>query len=291
MKPMLAAKTDGKNLTYPVLASPKLDGVRALIINGKVYSRKLKLIPNAYVQELFGHEKYNGLDGELIVGSPTAPDCIRVTTSGVMSADGKPDVYFHVFDDFCAEAIGLPFRQRIVSAKRRAKGKRVKLVPHEQLSNTDFLAAYEAWCLEEGYEGVMVRAPGGPYKHGRSTEREGWLLKLKRFEDSEAMIIEAVEQMHNGNEAKLDELGHTKRSSHKANKTGKGTLGSLTVRDIKTGVVFDIGTGFDDALRKELWGKRVNLPGKVVKYKFFPTGSKEKPRFPVFLAFRDERDM
>ena len=71
MKPMLAAKTDGKGLSYPLLASPKLDEVRALIINGVVMSRSFKPIPNAHVQELFGRPEYNGLDGELIVGSPT----------------------------------------------------------------------------------------------------------------------------------------------------------------------------------------------------------------------------
>jgi hypothetical protein len=31
--------------------------------------------------------------------------------------------------------------------------------------------------------------------------------------------------------------------------------------------------------------------GKVVKYKSQPTGVKDKPRFPVFLGFRDVVDM
>jgi len=34
-----------------------------------------------------------------------------------------------------------------------------------------------------------------------------------------------------------------------------------------------------------------NLMGKVVKYKSQPTGVKDKPRFPVFLGFRDKVDM
>jgi DNA ligase-1 len=151
----------------------------------------------------------------------------------------------------------------------------------------------------------MIRSTAGPYKFGRSTEKEGWLLKLKRFEDSEAVVLGCYELMHNANEATKDELGHTKRSSHKANKQGRGTLGGLHVRDLKTGVEFDIGTGFDDALRAELWSLHqlnvaLQVPakfsagavvGRVAKYKFFPTGSKDKPRFPVFLGFRDSIDM
>lgn len=302
MKPMLAAKTNGKNIRYPALASPKLDGVRALVLEGRVYSRSLKLIPNLFVQATFGHAKFNGLDGELIVGEPTAADCFRTTTSGVMSVEGRPDVLFHVFDDFSHDG---PFRERLASVQKRAtRGSRIVPVHHMEVTDEDCLRFAEESWLAAGYEGAMLRDPAGPYKQGRSTEREGWLLKLKRFEDSEALVLGCVEQMHNGNAATTDELGHTKRSSHKANKTGKGTLGALHVRDLKTRVEFDIGTGMDDALRAKLWAAHVNagptvgkrgraepVVGRIVKYKFFPTGSKEKPRFPVFLGFRDARDM
>lgn len=290
MKPMLACKTEGTGLAYPVLASPKLDGVRALIIDGTVLSRTFKPIPNAYVQSTFGRAEYNGLDGELIVGSATAPDCIRATTSGVMSSDGAPDVRFHVFDDFTSPADA--FFDRWHGSRIRAEGcQGLVSVPHVELTSDSELRAYEERCLLDGYEGVMLRSPQGPYKHGRSTAREGWLLKLKRFEDSEAVVLGVVEQMRNGNAAMLDNLGHTSRSSHKAGLLGKGTLGALQVRDIKTGVEFEIGTGFDAATRASLWSRASALPGSIVKYKFFPTGSKERPRFPVFLAFRDPMDM
>lgn len=68
------------------------------------------------------------------------------------------------------------------------------------------LAAYKEKCLSEGYEGVMVRDPAGPYKCGRSTVREGWLLKIKRFEDGEAEVLETYEGMSNYNEAGVDAL-------------------------------------------------------------------------------------
>ena len=44
-------------------------------------------------------------------------------------------------------------------------------------------------------------------------------------------------------------------------------------------------------LRVELWKDRANLVGKFIKYKFFPSGSKDRPRFPVWLGFRDKIDM
>jgi DNA ligase-1 len=68
-------------------------------------------------------------------------------------------------------------------------------------------------------------------------------------------------------------------------------LGSLLVRDLKSKVEFEIGTGFTEQQRVELWLDRMNLRGKLVKYKSQPVGVKDKPRFPVFLGWRDRRDL
>jgi DNA ligase-1 len=72
---------------------------------------------------------------------------------------------------------------------------------------------------------------------------------------------------------------------------GMNTMGCLNVRDLKSKVEFSIGTGFDADLRKHIWEGRKCVLGKIVKYKYFAGGSKDKPRFPVFLGFRDKRDM
>lgn len=288
MKPMLASPA-GELIRLPALLSPKLDGIRCLVIDGVAVGRSLKPIPNKHVQQVFGRPELNGLDGELIVGEPTAKEVFQVTSSGVMSIEGEPAVRFWVFDDF-SESGG--FQRRLHTAHRRIKKQKFcEDVPHHEVLKADDLNEWEQDYLELGYEGVMLRHPDGPYKHGRSTAKEGWLLKVKRFEDSEARIIGFSELMHNANEAKRNHLGHLERSSHKANKVGKQMLGALTVQDLKTKVEFDIGTGFTEDQRRLLWATGDNLIGKVVKYKSQPTGVKEKPRFPVFLGFRDKVDM
>lgn len=296
-KPMLAAtcKDIGK-LTFPVLASVKLDGVRATVQGGKLYSRTLKLIPNKHVQEMF-EELPNGLDGELIAGDPAAPDCYRKTVSIVMS-EGKDalDISFHVFDFKKAST----FFDRITTVQQMCanyKNIGVPVIPleHRTMRNVTQLEIFESGTVQAGHEGVMLRSIEGPYKEGRSTEREGYLLKLKRFADSEAEVIGVTELMHNGNEAKTNALGRTERSSHKAGMVGTGMLGALCVRDVKTGVGFEIGTGFTDEERKQIWAVATAAEGvhvwKLAKYKYFALGSKDKPRFPVFLGWRDKRDI
>jgi DNA ligase-1 len=71
-----------------------------------------------------------------------------------------------------------------------------------------------------------------------------------------------------------------------------GILGGFEVKDLKTGVSFKVGNGFELKERVDLWAApTIGLLGKIIKYSYFPTGSKEKPRFPVFRGFRDKRDM
>ena len=98
IKPLLSCGVPLDKIRLPVFISTKLDGVRAVVIDSVVYSRSLKPIRNNYVQKLFGKPEYNGFDGKLVVGDVYARDVFQKTTSGVMSAEGTPDVKFYVFD-------------------------------------------------------------------------------------------------------------------------------------------------------------------------------------------------
>ena len=286
-KPMLAGKADLDNIKFPVMASPKLDGVRVIVYDGVVYSRNFKRIPNDHVQALFGREECDGFDGELIVGDVTSDTVFQATTSGVMTGAGNPDVTLHVFDFIISE---YNFSSRHGEVKERARRlKHVKVVPHILINNIEELNAYEEECVAQGYEGIMIRDPKGKYKHGRSTTKEGGLLKIKRFEDDEAVVIGCEELMTNHNEQELDNLGHKVRSSKKEGMVPAGKLGALIVKH-KTFGEFKIGSGFTEEQRMSLWNERDSLNGKLAKFKYQPSGVKDKPRFPVFLGFRNKID-
>lgn len=290
-KPMLAGTCkDISRLRYPVIASPKLDGIRCLKIAGRVVSRKFKEIPNQHIRTTLEWLLPDGIDGEILSG-----DTFQRCTSAVMSRGGKPDFVFWAFD-LVSGGLDRPFRQRIVDTTKAIKligDKAVSVVSHGWMRDPEQLEKFEALCLRRGYEGVMLRDPEGPYKCGRSTEKQGWLLKLKRFVDNEAVVLGFEERMHNKNELQRDELGYAKRSTAKAGKVGSDTLGRFLVRDLKTGVEFKIGTGLglDDRLRQEIWDSQESFLGSVIKYKCQPYGTKDKPRLPIFLGFRHQADM
>jgi len=293
-KAMLAGKLEAPFVLasgrFPVLASPKLDGIRATIQGGVVMSRSLKPIANLHVQALLSRPELEGLDGELIVGNPAAADAFRVTSSAVMSQDGKPNFVFHVFDKFM---VG-PFASRLAEASQVVDGLSlpyVQMVPHNLVESQDVLQSLETIAVELGYEGLMIRSPKGPYKQGRSTSNEGFLLKMKRFTDGEGEVLDLIEQESNQNTAFVNELGHTARSSHKDGKVAKGTLGAYLVKNLETGIVHKVSPTGTLVERQAIWNDGGNYIGKIVKFKFFASGGKDKPRFPQFVGFRDAADM
>ena len=295
-KPTLAVAADFSKIKYPVYASPKLDGIRCSIVEGRALSRTLKAIPNKAIYAELSNTVFDGLDGELIVGAATSPTVYNETVSQVMAHDkGHANVTYHVFD--MHDIPQATYRHRLDCLTREMQHFQnnsaisINLLEQILVGSESDLLEYESAKVGQGYEGVILRSPEAPYKFGRSTVNEGILLKVKRFEDSEAEIIGFEEEMFNGNEAQTNELGRTKRSSAKAGLVGKGTLGAFLVRDRVSGVEFSIGTGLTALQRGVFWQRQGDYVGKLVKYKSFKIGVKDKPRHPVFLGFRDARDM
>lgn len=296
-RPMLAAKATDEELQalfkrgHSFLLSPKIDGIRALVVNGQLVSRTLKPIRNTYTQALFGSPELEGLDGELVVGNPWDKNLMQQTSSGVMSISGQPNVTFHVFDKW-NEYKGFGIRLRATNEAAWNAQPPVEIVLHELVHSYEHMLEKETEYLSRGYEGVMLRHPGGPYKQNRSTLKEAYLVKVKRFHDAEAVVLDWEPLMRNYNEQERDERGYAKRSSVSANKEADDLIGALLVRCCESGQEFSIGSGFTEAQRIQLYGERHRLAGRVLKYKSFKmTGVKDKPRHPIFLGFRDQEDL
>jgi ATP-dependent DNA ligase len=294
-QPLLAGKLPSVDkASFPCLATPKVDGIRAIRGKTGMLTRQKKPIPNKVINDLLSELLPEGADGEICVAGN-----FQGTTSAVMSASATDHVgtVFYFFD-YVKDDPAKPYVQRLEDMKDYLRDNPhvtvhpvVKVLPlfPVQMNSPSELLEYEVDVLKDGFEGVMIRKPEGPYKMGRSTAREGILLKLKQFEDAEAVVVGVCELNHNQNEKERNELGKGKRSSKKAGLVGGDTLGSLLLKNDVCS--FSVGSGFTDDQRKALWAEKDSLLGKVVKYRFQPVGVKTAPRFPTFLGFRDPSDM
>ena len=307
-RPNLAATTDDydwSKLQYPVLVSPKLDGIRCVThpTMGPV-SRSLKPIKNDEVRTYLANPMLRWLDGELTVGPYNAPDVFSQSQSGVMSVGGNPNWTYWVFDDFeaghmCGFGIRLEDAMRVVGTHQIASDdyNHVRMLPHMRVDNYEELQVAEETALAEGFEGLMIRSLSGKYKFGRSTTREGGLLKMKRFEDDEAQITDWSPLELNTNDPVFDAMGLQKRGYSKEGKViDDSRVGRFFCRGVEgsrwAGVGFWIGSGLDDDTRRalrEAIRSGVDSPiGRKISYKYQAHGSKDAPRTPIWKGFRGD---
>jgi DNA ligase-1 len=289
--PILAAKKPVfENIKFPVLATPKIDGIRCIKVNGQALSRSFKPIPNHHIRKMIEQHCPDGFDGEILCG-----DGFSDVQSMVMGREGTPDFTYLVFDYvkeslFTSYIIRVQDLQTVFEQRSEIQSFCKALIP-VVTNDLEELKNIMALHLEQGHEGTMIRSFESPYKCGRASLKEGFLTAIKYFEDGEAEVYGFEELMHNENEQTKDSFGNSERSSKKENMVPGDTLGAFLVRK-SDGIEFKIGTGkgLTATLRKEIWKNKESYLGKLVHYRSQPHGVKDKPRIPVWHGFRHQDD-
>lgn len=300
-RPLLACETppavEAFKRHLPLYASYKLDGIRAIVRDGVLVSRTMKPIPSLYAQRRWGRPHYERFDGELLAATQKGATIYHDTYSAVMTFGSLEPVKYYVFDRAPIEAwddTKEPYTSRADKLKEVLESFpdwEIELLRQYLCTSIEEILVLEQKALDEGHEGLILRRPDGRYKHGRSTFKEGLLMKLARTMTAEARVVGFEEMMHNDNPVEKNALGLSKRASLAEYLRPSGMLGSLVVEDLKTGVRFNLGTGFDHALRKEVWDNQSRYLGKLAKYSFKPYGTKDLPRQPSFVGWRSPDDM
>lgn len=290
LRAMLAANeeltpADLANLKYPVWCSYKFDGIRGRILDMLV-SRSGKLIPNLHIQSQLSKYAGCGLDGEIVT-----PGDFNDVQSAVMSHGGIPRFSYHVFD--WSNNPSLAFRERYTLAKMTVEGLNNPCIQMaEQFicnSPQEVLDLFERVIeFGEGYDGIIIRDPDAPYKFGRSTLKQGWMIKYKPWKDSEAIITGFEELMLNENESVEDARGYSTKSKHQANLIPADTLGKFICdwngKTIKIGG----GKGMTDERRKYWWTHQDEFIGKQVNFKYLNLSAEGIPRHPNLRGIRLE---
>jgi len=229
--------------------SEKLDGVRAYWEGERFISRQ----GNEYHAPEWFTKGFPSvpLDGELWMGRGTFEALSGAVRKEIPDDKQWQRIRFMVFD---LPAAGKTFDHRLMQLRTlltKLSSPYIQLVAQEKLPSREALMARLDQVISEGGEGLMLHLGRAPYRATRSDD----LLKLKRYQDDEAVVV-----------------------SHLPGK-GKyaGMMGALLV-EMPNGLRFKIGTGFSDE-------QRHNPPaiGRVITYKYVGKTSKGIPRFASFL--------
>lgn len=302
-KPMRSRAPEAEfPVTYPKLASYKLDGIRVCKFQGETRTKSGKPLPNLHIRKWIEDNVPEGFDMEVISGDPFAPDAYRKTFSAAMTIQGEPAFTLYAFD-LCSEfALRMPASARLSLMELTLKEcdasvtSRLRLVCHDTVNSQEECDLLYGDALAAGAEGLILKDPNGFYKYGKSTPKQQTQLKLKPDVDEEALITGVYEGLTNMNVAFTNEVGETKRSTHAENKVPNGRLGGF--RCIKDGITFDVGPGkFTHAELEALWQQELAKPGvfagRFLKFRHLGYGLMTNgcPRHPRALGFRAVEDM
>lgn len=311
-KPMLACDWHESKLKFPLILQPKIDGVRSINREGRLVGRSLKQHGNTYTTRKFSEGILHGLDGEMHLGDNIFdPDLCRKTSQALRTRVGEPGIIWTAFDLYTESTKDLVYFERhmnlLIMINNLPETFKQCIQPVENIwvkSLEELLSIEDAW-LEQGLEGAIIRDPYEKYKHGRCGKTHMGAWRIKRFIEEEALVIGIEEGMHNANEAKTNELGRTERSTHQENMIPNGLVGNLKcillkdVVDPNTGkLLFTKGTeitvspgNMNHEMRKYYFDNPHEILQKIIKFKLFPKGIKDKPRFPTFVTIRNENDL
>ena len=232
--------------------SEKLDGVRAYWDGRRLLSRRGNVFqaPAWFTEGFPPHP----LDGELWLRRGAFEATLSAVRKQRPVAAEWRQLSYQVFElpgaagDFSQRLARL---ERIVAA---VNSPYLKLIPQQRFENQAALQEKLDEVVAGGGEGLMLHRADSLYQTGRGNA----LLKLKTYEDAEAVVI-----------AHLPGKGRN-----------LGRLGALLV-EMPDGRQFKIGSGFSDR-------ERENPPpvGALVTYKYYGLSRRGIPRFASFLRIR-----
>lgn len=288
------------DLQYPVLASEKLDGIRALCLGDKIVSRTGKPFRNKYLHEYFATLKEYSIKHRVVLDMELFDDNFThlgniVSIVNSFTKDLPPTFEPYIFDvipfsEWENEQAG-EFRNRINNPCLDYFPSKYNFLPHYQFTNAHDLNTFYQRVLRQ-HEGIIVRSPYGGYKHGRCTLGDNIMYKLKEFETIDGIIVEIFHEnmLVPHLEREKDEIGYLKKTYKKENKIAVDVAGSVKVK-LEDGrqckVTF--GRGFTKNDKKAIWKERESYLGKHVEIEYQKFGNKDNLRTGKIVRFRDAK--
>jgi len=267
-------------IKYPVRVEAKLDGLRCVAVKHRgevsMFTRSgtpIETLPRikAALEALKADDFV--LDGEAMAGS------WEDSASVMMSSKTKKDdsgMLYHVFDcvgfeDWQAQKSETHYNARLLDISMvvgDVQGTPFRYVKSTLAADETELRSFYAECLDEGYEGVMLKDMAAPYRWKRSDA----ILKMKPVATEEGTIVGWYE---------------AKESTKRA-----GQFGGFVVLT-PNGVTTRVGGGYSDDLKSKIFSEGPETyVGRIAEVEhqppFTPTGAM---RFPVFSRFRDQSDV
>jgi hypothetical protein len=281
-------------IKFPAYAQMKMDGMRfnAIVRSGKVEFRsrngkQIHLLGNLEkefatlagdVDCVFDGELLVMLDGDhQFADRQTGNGILNKANKGTISAEQAAMVHASVWDlipyaYFTDGLCSTPYAKRFntlvqITSKQKSEGKKIWAVTSSIVETIEQAQEIFQEYLAEGFEGIILKDGAGVWEDKRSKTQ----IKFKGELECDLKIV-AVEE------------GKGK---------AVGMLGAIICESADGIVKVNVGSGFNDAQRKQYW--KENLVDKIVAVKYNSRiknkAGEESLFLPVFIELRDDKDV
>jgi hypothetical protein len=281
-------------IKFPAYAQMKMDGMRfnAIVRSGKVEFRsrngkQIHLLGNLEkefaalagdIDCVFDGELLVMLDGDhQFADRQTGNGILNKANKGTISAEQAAMVHASVWDliPYAYFTDGLcptPYAKRFntlvqITSKQKVDGKKIWAVTSSIVETIEQAQEIFQEYLAEGFEGIILKDGAGVWEDKRSKTQ----IKFKGELECDLKIV-AVEE------------GKGKAA---------GMLGAIICESADGIVKVNVGSGFNDAQRKQYW--KENLVDKIVAVKYNSRiknkVGEESLFLPVFIELRDDKDV
>ena len=279
-------------ITFPASVQLKMDGMRfnAIVRDCKVEFRsrngkEIQLLGNLEKEFL---QLADGVDcvfdGELLVvdngqilDRQTGNGILNKANKGTISAADAAKVHATVWDYipylyFIEGEYNKPYLNRFGVLASKTLPAKIKLVESTGVNSIEEANVIFEKYLAEGQEGIILKDLSGIWENKRAKHQ----IKFKGEQECDLEIISVEEG------------------------TGKyaGKLGAVVCRSRPEDGKFltvNVGSGFNDAHRTDLWAIRDKLVGKIVAVKYNMRSKnkagEESLFLPIFVEVRDDKDV
>lgn len=268
-KPMLATSLDKvkpESIEWETAyVQPKLDGHRALFVDGVLYSRSGKVINLPHIVDAINESGCQGLhlDGELYLHGKTLQELGSLIKKLTPESE---QVEYHIYDvvdenatfserteDF-EEGSGFEFHPKIV------------VNPTFSVDCMEEVMGHHKQWREEGYEGTMLRFGEDGYGTDKRSRK---LLKVKEFHDAEFKVI-----------------GYEEGKPYiRGNKKYRVPV---WICETESGGTFNVTAAGNMHEKAVEWENRDECVGNMLTVKFHNMSKDNIPQLPIALQWRDD---
>jgi len=279
-----------EQVSFPCQADVKYDGNRTIAIvraGQPVEYRARSGKPSEHLNGLFDEDLTAirariatdfVLDGEAFASDFTETMNAKKEGNDTAKANLRLRAFFMMpLEDWMVQKTSITMRdtrQRLDFLIKEAKCTKVILSEGREVRDYQDMIAYCNEVIDvHKQEGLILKNWNAPYQWARTID---W-CKVKRMHDVDGQVYAVY--------------------PGRAKSRLEGTLGGICVRGVdEKGISFDVnvGSGFSDEMRAEIWENQKNFIGKTVTIKYqeksMAKNAKEMSlRFPVFMHVRDDK--